>query len=86
MTISKQRAKEDALEEASAQELKTKRKHQTKTTNKKVRKMLQGSIRAIDKTILVGEVVTAQKEQCSDSSLAEFANTLCKANDLLRTG
>ena len=52
--------------------------------NKKARKMLQGSIRAIDKTILVGEVVTVVKEQCSDSSLAEFANTLCKANDLLK--
>ena len=70
MTMSKRWAKEGALEEASVQEPKTKRKRQTKTMNKKAREKLQGSIRTIDKTILVGKVVTALKEQCSDSSLA----------------
>ena len=59
VTMSKRRAKEGALEEASVQEPKTKRKRQTKTRNKKAREMLQESIRATDKTILVGEVVTA---------------------------
>ena len=82
--MSKRQAKEGASEEASVQEPKTKIKRRTKTMNKNARETLQWSIRAINKTVLVGEVVTALKEQCSDSSLAEFANTLCEANDLLK--
>ena len=81
--MKRRRSKESSSEGANAQQPKPKRKRQTKAMNKKVRKTLQGSIRAIDSSILVGEVVTALKEQCLDSSLTEFANALCEANELL---
>ena len=52
--------------------------------NKKVRKSLQDSIKAIDTYVLVSEAVTALKEQCCDCSLATFTNELCEANELLK--
>ena len=52
--------------------------------NKKTRESLQDSIRAMDTSALVSEVVTALKEQSSDCSLATFTNELCKANELLK--
>ena len=73
-----------AAEEQGAQEPKTKRKRKTKVMSKKARETLQDSIRAIDTSVLVSEVVTALKEQCCDGSLTTFTNELCEANELLK--
>ena len=73
-----------APEEQGAPELKPKSKCQTNTMNKKAREMLQDSIRAINMSVLVSEVVTTLKEQCCDGSLATFGNELCETNELLK--
>ena len=52
--------------------------------NKNARETSQDSIRAMDSSVLVREVVTALKEQCCDGSLETFTNNLCKANVLLK--
>ena len=52
--------------------------------NKTTRTTLQASIRTMDTSVLVGEVVTALCEQCFEGSLATLANELCEAKDLLQ--
>ena len=52
--------------------------------NKKKRELLQDSIRAMDTSVIVSEVVTALKKQSLNCSLATFTNELCKENELLK--
>ena len=61
-----------------------KKKRQTKTMNKKTRKMLQDSITLIDPAFLTKEVTTALTEQFSDGHLITFVTNVCEAKQLLK--
>ena len=66
-----------------SEEPKAKKNCRKKAMNKKTREALQTSIKSIDTSVLVGEVVTALKEQCFDCSLTPFVGEFCEAKQLM---